>query len=162
MSDGWEIREVAADRAEAVLTLRVFVPGAVEDLDDRYHLARVPPPERVVTSVRVNPDGSVTETGHMTVGQTALIHQTFASGRTPDGRGTGFNKSVSVWGRSADTVAVRVSMSWRNRPAGSGGFDEQELLVPWLGAARLDLPGGGWLAVEIAPVGEAGGEPGWC
>ncbi|MBX9624459.1 MAG: hypothetical protein K2X82_11680 [Gemmataceae bacterium] len=155
-----EIREVEVDRAEAVLTLRVFVPGAVEDLDDHYHLARVPPPECVITSVKVNPDGSVTPTGFVTFEQTSLIHHMFADGVTADGRGCGSIKSVSIEGRSADTVAVRVRMSWRNRPAGSGGFDEQELLVPWLGAARLDLPGGGWLAAGVTPVGEAGGESG--
>lgn len=153
MADEWEIREVDADRAEAVLTLRVFVPGAVEGLEEQYHLARVPPPGRVVTSVRVDPDGSVTETGHMTFGQTPVIHQAFGSGRTPDGRGTGFNKTVAIEGRSAGTVAVAVSMRWRNRPAGSGGFGRRELLVPWLGAARQDLSGGGWLEAEITPVG---------
>lgn len=150
MAVEWEIREVEADQAEAVLTLRVFVPGAVEGMEGRYHLARVPPPERVV-----NPDGSVSITM-----PGFCVHLTCSDGVTDDGCGCGSFKEVSIEGRSADTVAVLVSMSWDNYPAGSGGFDEQELLVSWLGAARLDLPGGGWLAAEITPVGGAGGESG--
>lgn len=152
--DDWEIREVESDRAEAVLTLRVFVPGAVEGLEEQYHLARVRPPKPVVTSWRKNPDGSATGTVTLNIEGGPVAYVAIGRGVTADGRGCGSFKEVSIEGLGADTVAVTVSMSWRNWPAGSGGFGERELMVPWLGATRQELPGSGWLAAEIAAVAE--------
>ena len=61
MDDGAVIREVDRAQAEAVLCIRLFVPGVTEGGEDRYYLARTSPwRKRVVESVTRNPDGSVT------------------------------------------------------------------------------------------------------
>ncbi|MBP3957051.1 hypothetical protein J8F10_17425 [Gemmata sp. G18] len=148
------IREVEPEKAEAVLTVRLHIPGVDEGRDDRYYLARVRPRQfiSVVESVICNPNGSITTTGSIrTVGETLVAHCSHADGATARGKGFGYSKTVSIRGRSADEVAVHVSVRWKARDGGRGRLDE-ELVVPWLGPARADLNGGIWVTADIAPM----------
>jgi hypothetical protein len=150
------ISEVDPEKAEAILTIRMFIPGVIEDGKDQYHLARTPPRQcnSVIESVTVNPDGSITTRGTISSDARAdLIKCSYARGRTADGRAFGFRKSVSLDGDSADTVIVKISMNWTARDGERGRFNE-ELVVPWLGATRKELSGRGWVVGEITPVGE--------
>jgi hypothetical protein len=150
-----EIREVEADQAEAVLALRLFVPGVAGAHADRYFLARSPrPAEWTVESVTVEPDGTVTERGTLVSAARDVIHCLIADGRTADGRGCGSHTTVAIDGRSAAEVGVRLSVSW-TAGDGSRGELETELVVPWLGAARRELAGGAWVAAEITPAAHA-------
>jgi hypothetical protein len=153
VDEGVVIREVDPARAEAVLCIRLFVPGATEGGGDRHYLARTPTRRnRVVESVTRNPDGSITTISSHTSEETSVAHCTHADGRTADGRGCGYGKTVSVVGRSPDEVAVHLSMYWTARDGSRGNLDE-ELVVPWPGAARAEVDGGGWVTAEITPVG---------
>jgi hypothetical protein len=150
------IREVEPGEAEAVLTLWLFIPGLAEGCEDRHYLSRQPPRYcRVVESVTVNPDGSVTERGTLTSNESVVVSRSsFADGRTPDGRGYGFGKNLSIEGRSADAVLVHVSMYWTDREGRKGSLDE-ELFVTWLGTGKRELGGGAWLAAEITQAGSS-------
>jgi hypothetical protein len=155
------IREVEADRAEAVLAVRLSIPGVVDGEVGRYPLARTRPrlPGPVVESVTHNPDGSMTTVETATFDMEAQVaHSAHADGRTADGRGFGYGLTVIIEGRSADAAAVRLLMYWTARD-GRRGNSDGELVVPWLGSARAELGGGGWVAAEITPVGRPA-EPG--
>jgi hypothetical protein len=152
VDEGAVIREVDPARAEAVLCIRLFVPGVTEGGEDLHYLTRTPPRlNRVVESVTRNPDGSVTTVRTCTSQESLVAHCTHADGRTPDGRGCGYAKTVAIVGRAADEAAVHVSMYWTASDGSRGHLDE-ELVVPWLGAARAELGGGGWVATEITPA----------
>lgn len=152
MDEGAVIREVDRPQAEAVLCIRVFMPGVTEGGEDRYYLARTSPwRNRVVESVTSNPDGSITTISTYT-SETSVAHSNYSDGRTADGRGCGSGKHVSIVGQSADTVVVHLSMYWTACDGSRGNLDE-ELVVPWLAAARAELNDGGWVAVDITPVG---------
>jgi len=157
VDDGAVIREVDPARAEAVLCIRLFIPGLTEGGEDRYYLARTPPRRRnrVIESVTRNPDGSITTISTSTTEDALVAHCSHADGRTADGRGCGYGQTVSIEGRSADEAVVHLSMNWTARDGSRGRLDE-ELVVPWLGAARAELGGGGWVAAEITPA-EPGG-----
>jgi hypothetical protein len=148
VDDGAVIREVDPARAEAVLCIRLFIPGLTDGGEDRYYLARTPPRRRnrVIESVTRNPDGSVTTISTSTIEDALVAHCSHA-----DGRGCGYGQTVSIEGRSADEAVVHLSMNWTARDGSRGRLDE-ELVVPWLGAARAELSGGGWVAAEISPA----------
>jgi hypothetical protein len=150
------IREVEPQEAEALLTLRLFIPDVAEGCEDRHYLSRRRPRYcSVVESVTVNPDGSVTERGTLTSNESVVVaHSCFADGRTRDGRGCGFGKTVSIVGQSADAVVVQVSMYWTDREGKKGSLDE-ELIVPWLGTGKRELGGGAWMVAEIMPAGSS-------
>jgi hypothetical protein len=147
---GAVIREVDPTRAEAVLCIRLFIPGLTEGGEDRYYLARTHPPRRnrVIESVTRNPDGSITTICTSAIEDAVVAHCSHADGRTADGRGCGYGKTVSIEGRSAGEAVVHLSMNWTARDGSRGRLDE-ELVVPWLGAVRAELGGGGWVAAEI-------------
>jgi hypothetical protein len=153
MDDGAVIREVDRDRAEAVLTLRVHVPGVSEGGSEEHYLARTRPRRVVGTeSVTVLPDGRTVLLETITSEEDEIVsHSTFADGVAPDGRGCGCRKSVRLSG-GVDTVTIHLSMSWTDA-AGERGELDGELAVPWLGAARVDLGGGRWVAGEITRRG---------
>ncbi|MDY3554405.1 hypothetical protein R5W24_003527 [Gemmata sp. JC717] len=149
------IREVEPGEAEAVLTLRLFMPGIAGGIEEQHYLSRRPPRSHtVVESVAVRPDGRVTERSTITVTERVqVVHCSHA-----DGRGCGYGKVVSIDGRPGGGAAVRVSMHWTGAAGGRGDLDE-ELAVPWLGYAKRELGGGAWMAAEITAVGSSA-EPG--
>lgn len=152
MDEDAMIREVDPDKAEAVLTIRFFIPGVIEGGEDRYYLSRTSRPfNYVVESVTVNPDGSITERGRSTSAGETFAHASHANGRTADGRGFGHGKTVFIQGQSAEEVAIQLSMYWTARDGSCGNLDE-ELVVPWLGTSRKELGGGAWVAAEITPI----------
>ena len=126
--DEVEIREVERDRANAVLALRVFIPGATEGHEQRPFLSRSRP--------RFEPGRTV-------------AHSIYGSGRADNGRGCWCNLTVFLDGRSADEVAVALAACWAARDGSRGELDGVELVVPWLGAAEAELPGGGWVTADI-------------
>ena len=147
--DTTTIREVDPARAEAVLSVRLSIPGVAAGTEDEYHLARVKPPARVVESRTVNPDGSITETSTLECAP-LVMHSAHADGRTADGRGCGYGKTVSLESQSADAVTVHMTMSWTDRQGNRGSLDEV-LLVSWLGEARREVAGG-WIEARITRV----------
>ncbi|AWM40547.1 hypothetical protein GobsT_09370 [Gemmata obscuriglobus] len=142
------IREVDLASAEAILAVRLFIPGVVEGIGDEYPLARVPPLAAVITSRTVTPDG--TETGTITTTGAVVVYCAHVDGQTADGRGYGFSKTVFIEGRATDAVAVHVSLCWTDRHGRRGSLDE-ELLVPWLGDSRREVAGG-WVEARITPI----------
>jgi len=149
------IRFIDSEKAEAVLTIRMLIPGVIERGDQQYHLTRTPPQfNYVVESETISPDGcntkSVTTSSDEQVDVIMSIH---ADGRTSDGRGFGFRMSVSTEELPDNMVSVHLSMSWTDRDGKRGSLKE-ELVVPWLGASRKELSDGRWIAGEITPVGE--------
>jgi hypothetical protein len=149
------VREAEADQAEAVLAVRLSITGVVNGEVGRYPLARTRPrpPAQVVESVTHNPDGSITTVETATFEMEGEVaHSTHADGRTADGRGFGYGLTVIVEGRSADAAAVHLLTYWTARDGRQGNSDG-ELVVPWLGTARVELGGGGWATAEITPVG---------
>jgi hypothetical protein len=155
MDDEATIREVDPEKAQAVLTIRLFIPGLTEGAEDRYYLTRTPPPRSLMAeSVTHNPDGSSTTVSTYTPEDLLAAHCTYADERTANGRGCGYGKTVSILGRSADEVEVHLSMYWTAQDGSRGDLDE-EVVVPWLGVARAEFSGAGWLEAEITPVSSA-------
>ena len=151
----WVIKEVEPDEADAVLALRVSIPGVLSPHDDLYYLARVrsEPAEYTVESVFALEDGTIVERGTFTSGEVHMVsHHTHADGVTAEGRGCGFSKSVTISGHSLDAVTVDVSLSWTGRGSGSGRV-AAKLVVPWLGSARQELGHAGWISATITPAG---------
>jgi hypothetical protein len=160
MVEDLEIREAeSGERAEAVLAVRLFIPGVGEEA--RYDLPLVrarPEPPVMVVEETVGPDGRrwvVTRergsfSGH---GQGSL-----GSGWPPGSPSWQYDSTVSVTGRSAVEVEVRASADWEHPDGASGGY-EVELVVPWLGAARADTPTEGWVAAEITPAEPSAAPP---
>lgn len=148
MSERGEIREVDRSQAEAVLSVRLFVPGVTEGGEDRYYLTRTPAPRADATeTVTRNPDGSTTVVRTSTVTYSSTAHVSRSHGRT----GGGLHKSVYLTGLSADVLTVHFSAAW-TAGDGSRGEGDAELVVPWLGAARAELSQGGWVTAEITPA----------
>lgn len=154
-TDTLEIRECEpGEAADAILALRVFVPGVLDGTAGEYPLRRSPPPppDRVVESVTVSPDGRVTEVVTVrTVRMVSSAHACHADGVGPDGRGCGYGMMVSVEGRGPDAVAVSVSLHW-TAPGGGRGEAAGEFEVPWLGAGGENLGDGVWVEGRITPV----------
>jgi len=145
------IRQVDPAEAEAVLTVRVFIQVPSRGSKDQYHLARGRPrPDTLIAeSVTVNPDGSITRKGTIRCEEVDIVVKVVhAHGRTKDGRGCGYRKSISIDEQFAGAVVVQLTMSWHVHD-GERGSLEEELVIPWLGAMRKELAGGAWVAAEI-------------
>lgn len=161
MDDEFEVREVPLEEAEAILVVRLFISAVDETAEFDFPLARVrkDPPEVVVTLTTL-PDGSV-------VSETRMIHRGTFTGRgqggisswpTSNDQREEQSSSVYISGRSADVVEVSCSADWTVPNVGSGDF-RVELVGPWLGSARADLPDGSWITAEMTPAHPADATP---
>jgi hypothetical protein len=134
------IVEVDREQAQAVLLIRSSSPGLVVAAVEEYYLARTKAPAPVTELTTLNPDDTVRLTSCFAAEQ-SFLHCARVDGRTSDGRGSGFGKTVSIEGHSSDTVSMRLWISWMD----SYGRQEtlyEELPVPWVGEARREFAGG--------------------
>lgn len=150
----WFYHLVEPEQAHAVAVVQMTIPNVSDAAETRYYLADSRR-RRVITtveSVTVNLDGSITETGTLTFEDNVeLVLSSYGDGRTADGRGFGCNTSIHFTGRQSGTI-VHLTASWRAPDGSCGEFDE-ELVVPWTGAARVELGGGTAIEAEVIPVG---------